>query len=62
MRLSSSVVGRFSGRGVSSQDIVGALTEGFRVNVSLGHNYYVQLLLLVLRLLKHKPKFDTVEK
>lgn len=51
---SNSIVGRFSIEGVSNTDPVGALTEIFRVNVLLGHNYYIQLLILILRLIKNK--------
>lgn len=51
---SSAIVGRFSTEGVSNADPVGALSEIFRVNIKLGHNYYLQLALLILRLLKNK--------
>lgn len=53
---SNAVVGRFSIEGVSSTDLAGALTEIFRVNIKLGHNFYAQLSLLALRLIKNKAK------
>jgi len=51
---SPSVVGRFSTTGVSNSDKIGTLTEIFRINVLLGHNFYIQLLLLIIRLIKNK--------
>jgi len=53
---SPAVVGRFSVDGVSNADAAGALTEMFRVNLRLGHGFYSQLLLLLLRLIKNKTK------
>jgi|LakMenEpi03Aug12_release.lakeMendotaPanAssembly.Ray.scaffolds.fasta_scaffold23590_5 glycosyltransferase involved in cell wall biosynthesis len=56
VHLSDAIVGRFGVDGVSHMDVVGTLSEIFRVNVYLGHNMYVQLLLLALRLFKHRSK------
>lgn len=53
---STDIVGKFSSDGVSHVDAAGALTESFRVNLRLGHNFYIQLLLLMLRLIKNKSK------
>lgn len=50
------IVGHFSNAGVSHSDAAGALTESFRVNLILGHNFYLQLFLLFLRLLKNSSK------
>lgn len=47
------VAGRFSTQGTSGVDILGALVEGFRVQVMVGHNICLQLALLVLRVLKN---------
>jgi glycosyltransferase involved in cell wall biosynthesis len=53
---SDAVIGRFGIDGVSHLDAAGALTEIFRVNLYLGHNYYIQLILLILRLVKNRAK------
>lgn len=53
---SQHIVGHFSNTGVSHSDAAGALTESFRVNLKLGHNFYIQLFLLILRLIKNSPK------
>lgn len=53
---SNAIVGRYSVDGVSNMDVVGVFSEIFRVNTYLGHNIYVQLILLALRLTKHRAK------
>ena len=52
------VIGKFCDSGISNIDAARSLTEFFRVNLRLGHNFYVQLILLVLRLLKNKSKIS----
>ena len=45
-------VGFFSEGGISNKDAFGVATEIFRVNVLVGHGFFFQLFLLVLRLVK----------
>jgi glycosyltransferase involved in cell wall biosynthesis len=52
----SVIVGRFSTEGLSHNDAAGSSTEIFRVNLLLGQNFYIQLLILILRLIKHRSK------
>lgn len=47
------VAGKVGQGGVSSTDIAGTLSEAFRVQLALGKNKAVQVLLYVLRLIRH---------
>lgn len=50
----SFVAGSFDNvSGISSQDVLGSLTEGFRVQIKTGQSLSLQLVLLVLRIVKH---------
>lgn len=51
---SDCVVGEIGCTGVSSRDRIGNATELFRVQISLGRSYFVQLVLLLMRLLRMK--------
>lgn len=53
---SDDIAGYFSTDGLSSVDVAGTVTEFFRVQVLLGFNKYVQIVLLCLRLLKNASK------
>jgi len=48
------VAGSFDVRGTSGQDILGALVEGYRVQVMVGHSLWLQSVLLMLRVFKHR--------
>lgn len=50
------VVGEFNLMGVSHNDLLGATTEAFRVQVAVGFNKYIQLILFLLRVLKRITK------
>lgn len=50
------VVGCFATDGLSGTDIVGSLTENFRTQLMLGSNKYLQLAILILRLLKNSTR------
>lgn len=50
------VVGYFATGGLSGSDIVGSLTENFRTQLMLGSNKYLQLAILILRLLKNSTR------
>lgn len=54
--ISDAVVGTFSEGGISNLDAAGSLTEMFRINVVMGHNFYIQLLLFILRIIKNRAK------
>ena len=47
------VAGYFSLAGVSSHDILGSLTEGFRVQLTTGESRFWQLLIFIARLIKN---------
>lgn len=47
------VVGRFELQGLSSMDVLGMLTEFYRVQVRLGFNKYIQSFLFMMRLVKN---------
>jgi len=47
------VVGRFNLQGLSSTDLVGMLTEFYRVQIGLGFNKYLQTLIFFLRIVKN---------
>ncbi len=47
------IAGRFSAEGTSGGDPFGMLLEYFRTQVLVGHSLWVQLMLLVLRLIRH---------
>lgn len=49
----SFVAGKYYSGGFSGQDILGALVEGFRVQVRVGHGLLLQLILLVARIFKN---------
>lgn len=51
-----SVVGTFSTLGVSSQDVLGSLTESCRIKIALGHNKYMQVLILLMRIIRYRRK------
>jgi hypothetical protein len=48
------LAGKFRTEGTSGNDIVGTLVEGFRSQVLVGHNVWIQLLILCLRLFKNR--------
>ena len=54
------VVGRFELQGLSATDVLGMITEFYRVQVRLGFNKYLQTLLVVLRLLKNIKNINNV--
>jgi glycosyltransferase involved in cell wall biosynthesis len=47
------VAGNYGDAGKSSTDIIGSLTEGFRVQLRTGKSKFLQVLIFILRLLKH---------
>lgn len=47
------IVGRFEIQGLSSTDVLGMLTEFYRVQVRLGFNKYIQSFLFMMRLVKN---------
>jgi glycosyltransferase involved in cell wall biosynthesis len=49
------VAGTYAGSGVSASDVAGVLSEFFRVQLEVEPNRPLQLLLHVLRLLRHAP-------
>ncbi|GAA0218050.1 glycosyltransferase [Castellaniella daejeonensis] len=48
------LAGKFRTEGTSGNDTVGTLVEGFRSQVLVGHNVWLQLLILCLRLFKNR--------
>lgn len=52
----SNVVGCYGTDGLSGLDIAGTLTENFRAQLILGSNKYLQLAILLLRLLKNSTR------
>lgn len=46
------LAGHFGQSGVSSTDVIGTICELYRVQIALGGNKFIQMLLLILRLLK----------
>jgi glycosyltransferase involved in cell wall biosynthesis len=50
------ISGVYGTTGFSSEDMLGSLTEGFRVKVDLGYNLFSQYLLLTCRLIKNMFK------
>ncbi|NCC61052.1 MAG: glycosyltransferase, partial [Verrucomicrobiae bacterium] len=50
------ISGKFNRMGISSQDVLGTLVEGFRVQVKVGHLLLPQLALLVARIIKNRSK------
>lgn len=50
------VVGKFDSTGVSSIDILGTITESYRIQILLGKNKFFQTLFVILRLLKNLSK------
>jgi glycosyltransferase involved in cell wall biosynthesis len=57
VKVIDSVVGVFNLVGVSAVDLLGTITEFYRVQVGLGYNKYVQTLLVIARLIKNAHKF-----
>jgi len=51
------VAGEYGVQGTSSSDVLGVLTEDFRIQVSTGENKLVQAVLFVLRMIKLFRKF-----
>lgn len=50
------IIGEFNDEGLSSVDVVGALTEIYRLMLSLGFNKYGQTFLLIFRIVKNISK------
>ena len=50
------VAGEFATDGVSGSDVLGALTEGLRVQILTGRNRFVQLIIFFLRVIKNYRK------
>ncbi len=50
--------GRFNLNGLSSNDILGSITEFFRIQVRLGSNIELQLLIAMIRILKNSFKIS----
>lgn len=50
------VVGEFSTHGISSTDLLGALTESFRANVEVRGNLDLQTLLFLMRIIKNRRR------
>jgi glycosyltransferase involved in cell wall biosynthesis len=46
------IAGKFSQQGVSGADLIGTITEWFRVQIHVGHNTIIQLILMVIRILR----------
>ena len=46
-------VGKYSPLGVSSKDILGSISEWYRIMICLGYNKYLQTILFILRLFKN---------
>ncbi len=53
---SSFVAGSFGMEGLSGKDILGTMLEGFRVQMLLRHSFWIQILILFFRLLKHRKR------
>ena len=53
VKIIKKVVGKFSDEGLSGTDILGSLSEVFRINLILGENKLLQTILLILRLIKN---------
>jgi glycosyltransferase involved in cell wall biosynthesis len=62
VKLSDAIVGRFSIDGVSSSDTAGLVTEIFRINVRLGHNFFLQLALLFWRMLRRRALIERFQR
>ena len=53
---STFVAGSYGMEGLSGKDILGTMLEGFRVQMLLGHSFWMQILILFFRLLKHRKR------
>ena len=53
VKIIKKVVGKFSDEGLSGTDILGSLSEVFRINLILGENKFLQTILFILRLIKN---------
>ena len=53
VKIIKKVVGKFSDEGLSGTDILGSLSEVFRINLILGENKLLQTILFILRLIKN---------
>lgn len=47
------VAGHFSGQGLSGTDTIGTLLEGFRIQVRTGQGFWLQWILLLIRIVKN---------
>lgn len=47
------IAGEFCSKGLSGTDILGVLSEGFRVQVKMGNNSFFQFLIFILRVVKN---------
>lgn len=56
VKIIKKVVGKFSDEGLSGTDILGSLSEVFRINLILGENKLLQTILFILRLIKNFRK------
>lgn len=56
LKIIDSIVGYFNNVGVSSADVIGALTEWYRVQLIFGENKFVQTILFLLRVFKNYKK------
>lgn len=46
------VAGNFFQQGASGADVIGTISESFRIQIRVGHNKTVQLILMIIRILK----------
>ena len=53
IKIVEKIVGKFSDEGLSGTDILGSLSEVFRINLILGENKLLQTILFILRLIKN---------
>jgi len=57
------VAGRFENHtGTSGRKVLQALYEGYRVQLAVGHRFWVQTLLFVLRLIRHRRRIEVLNK
>ena len=50
------IVGGFSLGGLSSADVAGSLSENLRIQLRLGRNYYISILIFLARMIKHRSR------
>lgn len=58
----SNVAGRFNVTGVSSLDVLGSITEFYRVQIACGSNLLVQSIVMLIRILKNINKIRIYSK